>query len=86
MKQWEKKQTGTDSAMDAVADTLKGLRFRKRLLGGVDEADVWRQLEHLQQVYQMVHHQQAAYYQALLDEREQTIRRLLAQRGGGAGG
>ena len=34
--------------MEDVAALLKNLHFRKKLIGGVDEADVWRQLDMLQ--------------------------------------
>ena len=39
----------------------------------MDEADVWKKLEQLQQTYQHVYDEQAAYYQALLDERDQAL-------------
>ena len=51
--------------------------------GGVDEADVWKKLEALQQTYQLVYDEQAAYYQALLDERDQALSRLMARKSGG---
>lgn len=67
-------------AMQPIADKLKEMKFRKKLFG-VDEADVWRQLESLQQEYQKVYDAQAAYYQALLDERDQAVARLMRRRG-----
>ena len=67
-------------AMQPIADKLKAMKFRKKLFG-VDEADVWRQLEALQQEYQKVYDAQAAYYQALLDERDQAVARLMQRRG-----
>lgn len=66
--------------MQPIADKLKEMKFRKKLFG-VDEADVWRQLESLQQEYQKVYDAQAAYYQALLDERDQAVARLMRRRG-----
>jgi succinate dehydrogenase flavin-adding protein (antitoxin of CptAB toxin-antitoxin module) len=67
-------------AMQPIAEKLKEMKFRKKLFG-VDEADVWRQLESLQQEYQKVYDAQAAYYQALLDERDQAVARLMRRRG-----
>lgn len=67
-------------AMQPIAEKLKEMKFRKKLFG-VDEADVWRQLESLQQEYQKVYDAQAAYYQALLDERDQALARLMRRRG-----
>ena len=62
-------------AMQPIAEKLKEMKFRKKLFG-VDEADVWRQLE-----YQKVYDAQAAYYQALLDERDQALARMMRRRG-----
>ena len=33
---------------------IKGMRFRKKLFGGVDEADVWQKLEMLHKEYEAV--------------------------------
>lgn len=62
--------------MQDVADALSAMRFRKKLFGGVEEADVWRKLETLQRTYQEVYDQQGAYYQALLDERDRELEQL----------
>ena len=70
--------------MQDIADALSAMKFRKKMFGGVDEADVWKKLEALQQTYQLVYDEQAAYYQALLDERDQALSRLMARKGGGA--
>lgn len=67
-------------AMQPIAEKLKEMKFRKKLFG-VDEADVWRQLESLQQEYQKVYDAQEAYYQALLDERDQALARMMRRRG-----
>lgn len=69
--------------MNDIAAMLEGMRFRKKIIGGVDEADVWRQLENLQRVYQLVYDEQAAYYQALIDERDQALGRVKGRRSGG---
>lgn len=75
-----------DNQMQSICDKLKAMKFRKRLFGGVDEADVWRQLEALQQEYQAVYDAQAAYYQALLDERDQAVARLMRRGSAGKNG
>ena len=69
--------------MQDIADALSAMKFRKKVFGGVDEADVWKKLEALQQTYQLVYDEQAAYYQALLDERDQALARLMGRKGGG---
>ena len=47
-------RTGPRSGMDHIAKLLEEMKFRKKVFGGVDESDVWRQLERLQQEYQTV--------------------------------
>ena len=61
--------------MQNIADLLSNMEFRRKIFGGVDEADVWRQIENLQRTYQLVYDEQAAYYQALIDERDQALAR-----------
>ncbi len=72
--------------MQDVAQALSAMKFRKKTFGGVDESDVWKQLEALQRMYQQVYDEQAAYYQALLDERDQQLARLTGRPGGDAYG
>lgn len=69
--------------MQDIAEALSAMKFRKKMFGGVDEADVWKQLEALQRTYQLVYDEQAAYYQALIDERDQALARMMGRRGGG---
>ena len=69
--------------MQDIAEALSAMKFRKKVFGGVDEADVWKQLEALQRTYQLVYDEQAAYYQALIDERDQALARMMGRRGGG---
>ena len=65
--------------MEEIAGQLKKLRFRKKFIGGVDEADVWKQLELLQGDYRAAFEAQETYFQALLDERDDMIDRLESQ-------
>lgn len=69
--------------MQNIADLLSNMKFRRKMFGGVDEADVWRQIENLQRTYQLVYDEQAAYYQALIDERGQALARVKDRKGGG---
>ena len=62
--------------MQDIAEALSAMKFRKKMFGGVEEADVWRQLEALQRTYQEVYDQPAAYYQALLDQRDRVLKQL----------
>ncbi|WP_289219548.1 hypothetical protein [Faecalibaculum rodentium] len=66
----------TYKTMDDIASFIDGMKFRRKTFGGVDELDVLRQMEALQQVYRSVYENQAAYYQALIDERDAMIARL----------
>lgn len=69
--------------MKNIADAISAMKFRKKVFGGVDESDVWRQLENLQRLYQLVYDEQAAYYQALIDERDQALAQAEEREGGG---
>lgn len=69
--------------MKNIADAISAMKFRKKIFGGVDEADVWRQLENLQRLYQLVYDEQAAYYQALIDERDQALAQAGVRKDGG---
>ena len=69
--------------MKNIADAISAMKFRKKIFGGVDEADVWRQIENLQRTYQLVYDEQAAYYQALIDERDQALARAGVRKDGG---
>lgn len=69
--------------MKNIADAISAMKFRKKIFGGVDEADVWRQIENLQRTYQLVYDEQAAYYQALIDERDQALARAGGRKDGG---
>lgn len=62
--------------MDDIASFIEEMSFKKKLIGGIDELDVLKKLEALQNEYRSAYEHQAAYYQALIDEREQIIRRL----------
>ena len=37
--------------MDDIAELFKGMKFRKKLLGGVSEMDVWKKLEQAADAY-----------------------------------
>ncbi len=67
--------------MEEIAAYLKSLRFRKKKFGGVDEADMWRQLEKLHGEYQSAFDAQWERSRALIEERDAEIRRLKAERG-----
>ena len=54
--------TGRSDAnrMEEVSLFLKKLRFKRKLFGGLDEADVWKKLEELQQLYRKAFDEQNA--------------------------
>ncbi|MBR1623340.1 MAG: hypothetical protein IJ675_05465 [Pseudobutyrivibrio sp.] len=39
------------TSMEDISDLLKKMKFKHVLMGGVDDADVWRQLEKLDEAY-----------------------------------
>ena len=54
--------------MDDIAELFSKMRFRKKVFGGVDERDVWRQLEKIQAEYRSAYEAQAVYYETLLSQ------------------
>lgn len=68
--------------MKDIAEVFENMRFRKRLFGGVDERDVWKQLERLQAEYRSAYESQQQRYFILLEERENIIRSLRQQLAG----
>lgn len=62
--------------MNDVAEFIQNMKFKRQFFNGVNELDVLKQMEALQQLYQSVYDQQAASYQALLAEKEKQIERL----------
>lgn len=64
------------SNMEEIAQKLKKLRFRKKMIGGVDERDVWKKLEYLQADYRNAFLIQHERDKALIEERNQIIEKL----------
>ena len=59
----------------AVAAYLGKLRFKRRVFGGVDEADVWRKIEKLNGLYEEARWAERIRDDALLaEQRRQTAR------------
>jgi len=63
-------------SMEDIASVMKEMHFRRKIFGGVDEADVWRQLEKLQSEYRSVFEAQQEQSRALIQEREAIISQL----------
>lgn len=62
--------------MDDIAAFFQELRFRKTLIGGVSEKDVWKKLDMLQKEYRSAYEILEAGYEARLKERDETIAAL----------
>ena len=65
--------------MDDIAEFFKAMRFQKKLIGGVSEKSVWRQLDQLQKEYRSVYEIQQGIYENLLQKRDEEIAALKAQ-------
>ena len=66
----------TKGSQQKFAELFRNLRFRRCLIGGVDEADVWRQLETIQKEYEKILEIQTEKLRALIKERDEEITRL----------
>ncbi len=67
--------------LDDIADYVRSIKFKKKLIGGVDEISVWEEIDRLNEQYRSVILAQENKYRALLEERDDAIRRL-RQNGG----
>lgn len=61
---------------ESLAELFSKLKFRRQVIGGLSEADVWKKLEAVQTEYRRLYDLQAAGYEARLKEREDRIRQL----------
>lgn len=59
--------------MDDITEVFKTLRFKKKIIGGVDEMDVWKKLDKLQKEYRSAYEMQQGVYEARLQERNEEI-------------
>ncbi len=62
------------TCLEDIAEALKLLRFKKALFG-LDERDVWAKLRRLDEMYAGLYKAQELKYRALLEEREEIIKR-----------
>lgn len=67
--------------LDDIADYVRSIKFKKKIIGGVDEISVWEEIDRLNEQYRSVILAQENKYRALLEERDDAIRRL-RQNGG----
>ena len=65
--------------MDDIAEFFKTMRSQKKLIGGVSEKSVWKQLELLQKEYRSAYEIQQGIYENLLQKRDEEIAALKAQ-------
>ena len=52
--------------MDDIAALFQKLRFKKKIIGGVDEQDVWRKLDNLQKEYRSAYEAQKVACETIL--------------------
>ena len=63
--------------MDEIAKKLKKLKFKRNIIGGVNERDVWKKLDELQNDYRHTFEMQENKYQAIIDAKDEMIEELL---------
>ena len=66
----------SSDGFDSLAELFSKLKFRRQIIGGLSEADVWKKLEEVQTEYRRLYDLQAAGYEAMLREREDRIHQL----------
>ncbi|NLG25116.1 MAG: hypothetical protein GX558_07145 [Clostridiales bacterium] len=62
-------QAPLNDAQKRIAQWLGSARFRRQLLGGVSERDVWKKIGELNEMYNAALFAERARYDALLEER-----------------
>lgn len=65
----------TDELLE-IEEYLKNVKFKKKAIGGVDEADVFLKIQDLSKLYQEAFDRQKLKYETILADRDQTIRNM----------
>ncbi|EMD16507.1 hypothetical protein HMPREF9943_01061 [Eggerthia catenaformis OT 569 = DSM 20559] len=63
--------------LENISNYLKDLKFKKKLINGIDEEDVWHKLDLLEKEYEKAYQSLLDKSNALLEEKDATIERLL---------
>ena len=71
-----------NQSLKQVRRWMKKTRFRKCLIGGVNEADVWKKIGELNTLYETALAEERARYDALLEERAMVLAKELVNQQG----
>ena len=58
---------------EAIIQWFRTVKFRKKLLGGVDEAAMWKKLEELYALYEAAIHAERTRYNVLLEQQTGSL-------------
>jgi len=64
------------TTMDDIAEEIKKMKFRKNIIGGLNEEDVWKKLGQLQEDYRRVLDISNKQYEALIEERDKAVEEM----------
>lgn len=62
--------------MEDIAQMFRTMHFARKWIGGIEERDVWKQLDEVQAQYRAVYNAQRERDLAIIRERDAEIRRL----------
>lgn len=62
-----------EDKMQTITELFKKLKFKKKLIGGIDEADVWAKLDKLQKEYRRAYELREAELQAVIAYQEKFL-------------
>lgn len=62
------------NSLNEIEDKINNMKFKKKLVGGVDEADVWRKIRDLDADYQNVFKLQYYFYKMKIKRLEEKYR------------
>lgn len=56
-----------DDPAQKLRDFISDLKFKKKLIGGVDEVDVWKKIEEMHKEYERLYQIQQERYEAIIE-------------------
>lgn len=62
--------------LNEISEYLAKVKFKKKAIGGVDEADVFNKIQKLSDLYREAFDRQQLEYETLLKDRDRTIAKL----------
>ncbi len=66
----ENEKATLNSEQQSIVEWLKKVRFKKQLIGGISEQDVWKKLDELNKMYEAALTAERIRYETLLEKQK----------------